>query len=205
MNGDVEGALRLAWQAHRDGQPGRRDALLTLALASENTVDEDWVERCHQRLITWRPDHRFAGFGSLKQALEHPQVEAAIAGLRQTYSSGRIKFLLLRTAVRRGPFRRVEPPLSLLLEDMFGPTSLPRGLRADAPSALPSPALNTVRAGVTVRAKVTHSDRAKSAQLPDKVHRLQDDSPMMIASLLLIGMRLFLVGGVGIAAKEGVD
>ncbi len=104
----AEEDLRLAWQADRDGKLGRRDALMTLAAAGA-PANARWVARCRARLIENRPDHLFAHFASVPEALRHPTVARAIAKLRALYPPGKVANLVRRDEVTRSPWmgRRV--------------------------------------------------------------------------------------------------
>jgi hypothetical protein len=116
----AEDVLRLAWQADRDGRPGMRDALLTLAVAESGPDDAVAAERCRRKLIAGRPDHWFAPFPTLGQALADDRVARALDRLRTTFPEARVRWLLMRGDVRRGPYRR-HPPLSRVLDDLLGP------------------------------------------------------------------------------------
>lgn len=132
----MEDDLRLAWQANRVGKHGRRDALLTLA-AVQAPADTPWLPTCRARLIETHPDHIFARFTTLSEALEHPRVDYALEKLRALYHPGKVANLVRRDEVRRGPWTGQRPPLSRILNDLFdrrSPTlsrSVP--LRAEPP------------------------------------------------------------------------
>lgn len=142
----VEDLLRLAWQADRDGRAGRRDALLTLA-AAEAPPDAPWLVRCRRRIVRGRPDHPFAAFTTVADAMAEPRIRGGIARLREQYPPGRVVALLRRDAVRRGPWTGREPSLSVVLSDLFPATEArpslgrvagiaPRGVAAQAASKL---------------------------------------------------------------------
>ncbi len=125
----VEDDLRLAWQDQRDGRAVRRDALLTLAAAeaaaahsrsTTTTADLAWVARCRKRLVAARPDHLFAPFPTVSQAIRHPRVAAALGRLRASLPPSKVRWLGLRDAARRGPWTGRAPSLSLLLDDLLG-------------------------------------------------------------------------------------
>ncbi len=116
----AEDVLRLAWQADRDGRPGMRDALLTLAVAESGPDGAVAAERCRRKLVAGRPDHWFAPFPTLGQALANARVARALDRLRATFPEARVRRLLMRGDVRRGPYRG-RPSLSLILDDLLGP------------------------------------------------------------------------------------
>ncbi len=115
----TEDDLRLAWQADRDGRPGRRDALLTLA-AAQAPSEARWLSRCRARLIERHPDHLFARFSSIAEARAHPKVAYALEQLRELYPPGKVANLVRRDEVRRGHWTGDRPPLSVVLDDLFG-------------------------------------------------------------------------------------
>lgn len=117
----AEDVLRLAWYADRDGRRGRRDALVTLALAEGRSEDAGWVERARQWLLAVRPDHVFATFASLDRALADKHVAEAMSGLKHAYPPARVRTLLLRAAARRGRFNGRPASLSIILDDLFRP------------------------------------------------------------------------------------
>jgi hypothetical protein len=117
----AEDVWRLAWQADRDGRPGMRDALLTLAVAESGPDVAVAAERCRRKLIAGRPDHWFAPFPTLGQALANDRVARALDRLRATFPEARVRRLLMRGDVRRGPYRAGRPSLSLILDDLLGP------------------------------------------------------------------------------------
>lgn len=114
----AEDDLRLAWQADRDGRPGRRDALLTLAVA-QVPAHTPWVARCRDRLVENRPDHIFARFSSVPEALGHPKVRQALKKLRALYPPAKVANLVRRDEVRRGPWTGRRPALAVVINDLF--------------------------------------------------------------------------------------
>ncbi|HWE39133.1 MAG TPA: hypothetical protein VG406_21470, partial [Isosphaeraceae bacterium] len=126
--------LRLAWYEDRDGHAGRRDTLLTLAVAACDPAETPWAARCRDRLVSARPDHFLAPFATIDDALADPGVMAALVRLRAKYPPARVRMLLLRAAAARGPFTGRVEPLSIVLDDLLGTTGRPRlGLAAAGP------------------------------------------------------------------------
>jgi hypothetical protein len=136
--------LRLAWHYDREGRAGRRDVLLTLAIASAGPAVR-WAEPLRQRLIAARPDYLLAGFPDLQAALADPRVRARLERLRQVYPSTRVRWLLRRGAASRGPCTGRVPAPAYLLEDLLAnlaplrPRRRPRS-RGASPVAAPPPA-----------------------------------------------------------------
>src|SRR5580704_1710960 len=97
----AEVALRLAWQSHREGRIGRRDALLTLAVVEGS---ESWIEPIRAFLVASRPDHLFASFPTRELALKDRRVQEALKRLRMSFPLARIRSLVARSEVARGPF-----------------------------------------------------------------------------------------------------
>jgi hypothetical protein len=133
----VEDDLRLAWQAARDGRPGMRDSLLTLALAASGPGDVAWAERCWKRLVTDRSDHLFAGFSDLERALADERVATRLERLRALFHPRRVERLLGRADVLRGAFTGRRASLSILLEELLGPETPRRSRHADTPTPAP--------------------------------------------------------------------
>ncbi|HEU5117671.1 MAG TPA: hypothetical protein VFT74_13670, partial [Isosphaeraceae bacterium] len=77
-----------------------------------------WVARCRARLIESRPDHLFARFGSVAEALRHPTVARAIANLRALYPPGKVANLVRRDEVSRSHWTGRRPSLSVILNDL---------------------------------------------------------------------------------------
>ncbi len=121
--------LRMAWVAERAGRLGTRDVLLTLAIASSGPEDE-WVTRAWSRLISARPDHFFAAFPSLSQALDNPDVVKSVNKLRLSFPPSRIERLLVRSAVSSGKYTGKVIPLDLVIDDLVGSRSLLRAKQA---------------------------------------------------------------------------
>lgn len=143
----VEDDLRLAWQADLDGRVGRRDALLTLAAAGA-LPETPWLARCRDRLVRSRPDHLFSRFPTVSAALADPRVVGALAKIRAIYPPGKVRHLVFRDAVRRGPWTGRRPSMAVILADLF-PTLPPRRVlgraalhsaRHDVPESPPTPA-----------------------------------------------------------------
>lgn len=158
MSAEAEACLRLAWDAERDGRPGRRDVLLTLALASAGPEDAWWAARCRDRLVASHPDHIIAPYATLAEALEDPRVASAIRGLRQAFPPCRIESLILRSDARRGPYLGPTSSVRLIIGDLFGPV-LPAGSRRDSAAEPPAPVI-LARAMHLARAHVTADPRA---------------------------------------------
>ncbi len=116
-----ENDLRLAWVAHNDGLPARRDALLTLAVASAGIGGGAWVGRVRAFLVASRPDHLFAGSAPLEKILADPRVVASVLRLRQSYPSARVRWLVQRDAVGRGPFRGRRTSVERVVADLLTP------------------------------------------------------------------------------------
>jgi len=149
----AEDDLRLAWQAHREGRPGLRDSLLTLAAATAGVGDGDWPDRCFDRLVATRPDHPFATFANRKQAVADPLIVARLAGLRSLYPPTKVDRMLIGGAAARGPFTGRREGLKPILDDLLaapirpgprrppkpGPPLGPLGMSRPDPSAGPSP------------------------------------------------------------------
>ncbi|HEV3165191.1 MAG TPA: hypothetical protein VGZ22_14285 [Isosphaeraceae bacterium] len=116
----VEGELRLAWQAARDGRSGMRDALLTLAVADSGPADAVWADRAWKRLIAGRSDHLFARFASREQALAHPEVAARLSRIRAVFPPARVQRLLERAEVIRGTYTGRRTSLAVVVEELVG-------------------------------------------------------------------------------------
>ncbi len=125
--------LRLAWQADRDGERSRRDALLTLA-AADAPAGAPWLRRCRDRLVHTRPDHPFAQSATLAEALERPEIRDGLDRLRRHFPPGKVGRRLLREATLRGPYDGRPPAYGIILADLF-PERRPRAARPD-PAAL---------------------------------------------------------------------
>jgi hypothetical protein len=130
----VERLLRLAWHADSEGKPGTRDALLTLVVVESMADDAVLAERCRRLLVTRQPGHWFASAPTVSQALARDRVAAALAKLRSMFPPVRVRHLLLREEVRRGPYTGRAPSMRQLTEDLI-PSPEPR--RATEPHALP--------------------------------------------------------------------
>ena len=118
--------LRLAWQSHRDGKLGRRDALLTLAAAEaarEGADQAPWTGAVRAFLVASHPGHLFSGFASLERALDDGRVLGALGRLRATFPPGRVRWLLRRAEVARGPFDGRKAGLRMMLDDLLSPAS----------------------------------------------------------------------------------
>ena len=122
----AEDDLRLAWIAHREGKSARRDALLTLAVASAGMGGADWVDRVRAFLVATRRDHLFSRPGPLDEALSDSRVIAAIVRLRQSFPPDRVTRLVGRDAVARGPFPGRPGTLAAMLDDLLAPARVPR-------------------------------------------------------------------------------
>jgi hypothetical protein len=120
--------LRLAWHADRDGRTGRRDALLTLALAA-SPPGADWAERLRCRLVADRPEHPFARFSSLAKALADPRVSRALGRLRASYPPAKVCHLLLRAEAARGLHSGRTTSLPRQLDDLFAAVTPTRNSR----------------------------------------------------------------------------
>lgn len=120
--------LRLAWQAHREGRNGRRDALLTLAVADASPRGEPWVHAVRDQLVASQPGHIFSCSHHLDEALGDRRVIAALKKLRYAFSPARVRNLLQRDAVARGPYTKRSSSTRVLLDDLLAPSrSRPRG------------------------------------------------------------------------------
>jgi hypothetical protein len=126
----AEDELRLAWHAHREGHVGRRDALLTLAVADAGPDDEVWAERFRRWLIHRRPDHCFAAFPTRRHALADPGVLAVLRRVRRTHPPIRVRHLLLRGEAQRGPYHEEKESVWSLVESILAPSAHERSLSA---------------------------------------------------------------------------
>jgi hypothetical protein len=116
----AEDDLRLAWQADGEGRHGRRDVLLTLAAVSGALEGATWARAVRDRLVAHRPDHPFAGYPTLEEALDDPGVVAALARLRGTFPPARVRRLLDRADAVRGPYTGRRPATRSILDDLLG-------------------------------------------------------------------------------------
>jgi hypothetical protein len=116
----AEDLLRLAWQANRNGQPTLRDALMTLAVVESGPDEAVYASRCRRWLIAKRPDHWLTSFATLGQAVNHPRVVQAIERLRSSFPPARVRQLLFRDNVLRGPYQERSIPISLMVDDLLG-------------------------------------------------------------------------------------
>ena len=123
--------IRLAWEAEHDGRSQLRDSLLTLAVI-ESLPGEVWAERCRARLVALRPDHFFAHFANIDEALGDPRVLEARERLRIKYPSARIQSLLLRAQARRGPYLGRLESTDAMIEDLAGGPLEAENVRVDA-------------------------------------------------------------------------
>jgi hypothetical protein len=128
---DAGDVLRLAWEADHDGRARLRDSLLTLAVA-ESQPSDTWAERCRNRLIQDRPDHFFARFPTVSQALQNPRVIEARDRLRAKYPEARVHWLLLKARAARGPYLGRAESLDAMVEDLAGPIAELENVRLDA-------------------------------------------------------------------------
>lgn len=120
--------LRLAWQAHREGKVGRRDALLTLAVADASPRGEPWVHAVRDHLVAAHPGHLFSGSHHLDEAIADRRVIAALKRLRQAFPPGRVRNLVRRSDVARGPYTGRVTSARILLDDLLAPSrGRPRG------------------------------------------------------------------------------
>jgi hypothetical protein len=132
----AEDDLQLAWQAARDGHPGTRDALLTLAVAESDPAQCEWVERCWKRLVTTRSDHLYARFATRELALADARVVERLKRLRAVFPPTRVERLLQRAAVLRGTYTGRSISLAIVLEELLGPSE-PRRQNPAAVSKAP--------------------------------------------------------------------
>jgi hypothetical protein len=135
MSGVVDGLLRLAWYAETGGKPGTRDALLTLAVAECIGDDAALAERCRRLVVAYQPGHWYATSPTLAEALGRGKVAEAMAKLRAMFPPVRVRHLLLREAMRRGPYTGRRPSPAKLLDDL-APAGSEIAVYA-APRALP--------------------------------------------------------------------
>ncbi len=122
----AEDDLKLAWIAHREGRRGRRDVLLTLAVAEGALVGAEWAGPLSRWLIRTRPDHPFARLGSLNRALADRRVIQGIGRMRTTYPPAKVRLLLRRAEAARGPFTGKPLLTPLVLDDLLGSRPIPR-------------------------------------------------------------------------------
>jgi hypothetical protein len=104
MGSEVEDLLRLARQADREGRPGTRDALLTLAVAESLADEPALAERCRALLTARQPNHWFATAQTHSEALGRAGVVEALGKLRAMFPPVRVQRLLLRADALRGPY-----------------------------------------------------------------------------------------------------
>ncbi len=115
--------------------------------------------------------------------------------LRQAYPPGRVRWLLLRDAVRTGPYQGRHVPLSLIRDELLAPGLARSGPRRDepAPSAVPGPSVRRkvaqVRAHVTVpnaptRAAARPAPARRSAERPTPTPRDAERRGALIALYL---------------------
>lgn len=119
MSADLD--LRLAWVAHRSGNLSRRDALLTLAVASAEPNGADWVHPVRDFLVKAHPGHLYDGFYQLDEALADRRVIAALKRLRMSFPETRVRNLVQRSNVTRGPFSARQTHVRVLLEEILAP------------------------------------------------------------------------------------
>jgi len=133
--------LRLAWQAHREGRAGRRDALLTLAVADASPRGEPWVGAVRDHLVASHPGHLFSRSHHLDEALADRRVLAALKQLRTSFPPARVRALVGRDAVARGPYTGRTVPDRPLLDDLLAASrARPRGpLKLGSADVAPSP------------------------------------------------------------------
>lgn len=117
----AEDDLRLAWQAARDGRPGMRDVLLTLAVASQDAAGAPWADRCRRHLVRARPGHPFTKHATLAQALVDPDVIEKLRQLRELFPPTRVLRLLQRADVLRGTYTGRRVSATILVEELLGP------------------------------------------------------------------------------------
>ena len=153
--------LRMAWQAHREGRAGRRDALLTLAIAGA-PPDAPWADRLRRRLV----DHPFALYTDTAHALADPRFATLVARLRAHYPTARVRRLLDRSAAARGPYTGRRPLLGAIVDDLLAGTPRRRRPPADAPLALPpgvDPRLSTYQSVlISIAAVMALADAARA-------------------------------------------
>lgn len=118
----AEDDLRLAWLAHREGRAGRRDALLTLAVADAEPRGVAWAGPVRDHLVATYPGHLFAGFYHLDEALADRRVIAALGRLRMTFPPARVRGLLRLADVARGPYAGRTIPVAIALDDLLAPS-----------------------------------------------------------------------------------
>ncbi len=111
--------LRLAWIAHRSGNFSRRDVLLTLAVAAAEPEGAAWVVPVRDFLVNAHPGHLYDGFYHLDEALADRRVMAALKSLRTSFPESRVRSMLQREDVARGPYTGRKSPAVLLLDDML--------------------------------------------------------------------------------------
>lgn len=133
----AEDDLRLAWQAARDGRPGMRDVLLTLAVAAPDAAGAPWAERCRLHLVRERPGHPFVKHATLTEALANCAVIDKIRELRELFPHRRVQRLLQRADVLRGTYTGRKSSLGLLVEEMLGPYPTVRKRSRPRPASEP--------------------------------------------------------------------
>jgi hypothetical protein len=150
MGTAVEDLLRLARQAEREGRPGTRDALLTLAVAESLADEPALAERCRGLLTARQPNHWFATADTHAEALGRAGVVDALAKLRAMFPAVRVQRLLLRADALRGPYTGRRVSLTRILGGLTVPpprarTPISRRDLDPHPHALPFPLASAPR------------------------------------------------------------
>lgn len=114
--------LRLAWQAHREGRAGRRDALLTLAVASGYPQGAPWAGAVRDYLVAAHPGHLFSGSHHVDESLADRRVIAGLKKLREVFPTARVRSLVRRDDVLRGPYSGTRGAIRYLVDDLLAPS-----------------------------------------------------------------------------------
>jgi hypothetical protein len=180
----VEDTLRLAWQAARDGRPGVRDALLTLAVAESGPAEPEWSKRCWKRLVTSRSDHLFSRFPNREQALADVRVAERLRLMRAVFPPIRVKRLLERAAVLRGTYTGRRISLAIVLEELLRPDEPRRAQPNEAAAKPPARPLENRPPSLMRAAAQAASERREAAERDETL------SDFYLAVLLAIAMLL---------------
>jgi hypothetical protein len=185
MSSAVEELVRLSWQVAREGKPGTRDALLTLAVAEGGIDDAVLAERCRKLLVAHRPDHWFATGVPLSQTLAIKPVVEVLTKLRAMFPRVRVQHLLMLGAAQRGPYSGQEVPLTRILQDL---ALVPQPSRGRSHARLQPPARTVSYATATApsSSKSTQVGRSNRAEEDAALVALYWSILLAMAALLTV-------------------